>query len=113
MEIFNKNMSKILDIQLALESYQDNTGENTELVNEAFDKISILRANKNTFSTEELIKKSNELLLFLNEVLDVIGRKKFIFYNDGGIGYEWNKSLLKGGKNNGKRQWQRLGICQQ
>ena len=99
MKEFNENMSKVLDIQLALENYQDNTGQNTNLINEAFGAIATLRQKKTEMVEEERLMASIELLNKLNNVLDVIGREKFIFYEDGGIGYEWDLSLLEGGKN--------------
>jgi hypothetical protein len=89
MKEFDNNMSKVLDIQLALENYQDNTGENTDLINKAFSEISILRKSENELSEEERLNSSKNLLIKLNKLLDEIGREKFIFYDDGDIDYIW------------------------
>lgn len=98
MEEFNNNMADILDIQLALENYQDNTGEKIPLLNETFLELKNLRQTKNDLSEGDLVKLSNEILMKLNKVLDVAGREKFIFYEDGGIGYKWDNSLLRRNK---------------
>lgn len=94
MEEYDKNMSEILDIQLALENYQDNTGRKISLLNETFLELEKLRQTKNNLSEEDLVKSSTEILMKFNKVLDMIGREKFIFYDDDGIGYKWDYSLL-------------------
>ena len=99
---FNKNMSKILDLQLAFESYIDNTGKNIPLLEQTYKNISNLRKNKDELGDEEKNIISNEILNNFEKLLDMVGRDKFIFYEDGKIEYEWDISLLKG-ENNGKR----------
>ena len=100
---FDQNMCEVLEIQLALESYQDNTGNHIELIDEAFFEIANLRKIKLELTESEKFKKSQELLVKLHRVLDQIGKEKFVFYDDGDIGYEWDMSLLEGGEKNGRK----------
>lgn len=100
MKEFDKNMAAILEIDLALEDYEDDTGkEYTKDEKKIFDDLKLLRKEKNTMEEQELIIRSKDILSKLNKLLDKIGREKFIFYNDGDINYKWN-----GGKNDGWRK---------
>ncbi|HOO67927.1 MAG TPA: hypothetical protein PLC53_00990 [Bacilli bacterium] len=88
MEKSMENMVDILEIQLALESYEDDTGAKmSEEEIKIEDDLQLLREQKDNLSEEEKIKRSEEILARLNKVLDKIGREKFIFYKDGGINY--------------------------
>ena len=99
---FDKNMVDILEINLALESYRDDTG--TEYSAEEVkieDDLQLLREQKNNLTEEEKIKRSEDILARLNKVLDQIGRDKFIFYDDGFIGYTYVNLDNKGADSNG------------
>ncbi len=88
MEKFDKNMVDILEIQLALESYRDDTlTEFTDEEGNILDELQLLREQRNDLPEEEKIKRSTDILFKLNKVLDKIGREKFIFYDSGEINY--------------------------
>ena len=81
-------MVDILEIQLALESYRDDTlTEFTDEEGKILDDLQLLREQRNNLPEEEKIKKSEDILVRLNNVLDEIGREKFIFYDSGEINY--------------------------
>lgn len=76
---FDKNMVDILEIQLVLESYRDDT--QTEFSNEEgkmLDDLQSLREQRNNLAELEKIKRSEDILARLNKVLDKIGREKFM-----------------------------------
>lgn len=90
MEKFNKNMGDILEVNLALESYRDDTqAEYSDEEIKIEDDLQLLREQKNDLAEVEKIKRSEDILARLNKVLDKIDREKFIFYKDGGIEYKW------------------------
>lgn len=91
--LFDKNMSKILDLQLAFESYEDNTGEKMSLLEQIYQDINNLRKRKNELDSKEKVETSNEILINFEKLLDAVGRDKFIFYDDGKIEYKWDTSL--------------------
>ena len=97
LDDFKKNMGEVLDIQLALEGYQLNTAIEVPWISEAYKAIGDLRRKRDDLTEEERIKESEDLLKKLHSVLDKIGKEKFIFYDDGGIGYKWDNTI-KGGK---------------
>ncbi len=88
MEKFDKNMVDILEIQLALESYRDDTETAfSDEEKKALADLQLLREQRNDLTETEKAKQSEDILIRLNKVLDKIGREKFIFYEDGGINY--------------------------
>ncbi len=89
----------IFRISLALEDYQDHTNKNNDLINEAFELVNYFNTIKDDLSKEEKLKKSNELLLKLDYVFNIIGKEKFIFYNDGDVNYKWDDLELEDEKN--------------
>ena len=101
---FAENMCEILNIQLALEDYglHTNGKENINLLNEAYSEIHNLRVKRDKLNDEKtLVNESKNLLKKLYEILDKIGKEKFIFYDEGGINYDWNKNKLEGDVKNG------------
>jgi len=94
---FNENMSKILNLQLVFEDYEDNTGIKQPLLYQIYGDIHNLRQDRdnNNLSDEDKILRSNAILNNFEELFDIVGKDKFIFYEDGGIGYKWDMSLLK------------------
>lgn len=103
--LFNDNMSEILDLQLAFEGYVDNTNANLPLLEQIYKEISDLRKDrdKGILNDKDKISRSNAILNNFEKLLNIVGRDKFIFYEDGGIEYKWDMSLLKGDCNNRKR----------
>lgn len=85
---FDKNMVDILEINLALESYEDDTGEPmSEEELKVYADLRLLKEQKKDLSEEEKINISGNILFRLNKVLDKIGRDKFVFYDNGVINY--------------------------
>lgn len=89
MEEYNHNMKLILSRQLAFESYQDDTGNNNDLLDEAYKDIAQFRKEKDKFSDSKKLKLSKEILAKLDNVLDIIGKDNFIFYDNNTINYIW------------------------
>ncbi len=92
MDKLEKNLSKILDMQLAIEDYELNTKIEHDEVNLAFDTLNNFRRTRKSMNKREEIIESEKVLNSLNNALDVIGRDKFIFYDDGDINYKWDLS---------------------
>lgn len=93
--LFNKKMGRILNFQLQIESFEDNTGENIPLSHQIDKEISDLRKAKNDLNDEEKNARANEILNHFEELFDLIGRDRFIFYDDGKIEYIWDMELLE------------------
>lgn len=89
MDKYNENMKLILSRQLALESYQDDTGSEMDLLDEAYEDIALFRKEKDTLSDNNKLKKSSEILTKFDKVLDIVGRDNFIFYDDNTVNYIW------------------------
>ena len=87
-----KNLTTLLTMQLALESYLDDTKRNEKIIAETNRELGEFRNNRATSSIEEQIKESNLIIDKYNQVLDLIGRDNFIFYPDGDINYIWRES---------------------
>lgn len=87
-----KNLTTLLTMQLALESYLDDTKRNEKIIAETNRELGEFRNNRATSSIEEQIKESNLIIDKYNQVLDLIGRDSFIFYPDGDINYIWRES---------------------
>ena len=89
MDKYNENMKLILSRQLALESYQDDTGSEMDLLDEAYEAIALFRKEKDTLSDNDKLKKSSKILTKFDKVLDIVGRDNFIFYDDNTVNYIW------------------------
>lgn len=84
-------MSKILDLDLAFESYEDDTHDSNPLLDKICGDIKYLRQNKQELNEIEKIKLSQKILDNFEQLLDIVGRDKFYFYDDGGIEYKWGE----------------------
>ena len=93
---YDKNMSKILYLQLAFESYYDHSGSDSEL----YDKINIQTADlwkqENKLDERTKVKMSKDILKQYKDLLKMVGKEKFIFYHHGSVEYKWDDTLLKG-----------------
>lgn len=89
---------ELLSMQLALESYEDDNGTKTPLIEEGHIALSKFRDERSLMNNEEQLEKSNEIIAIYNSAFNMIGRDNFIFYENGDINYIW-----KGGKNNEQR----------
>jgi hypothetical protein len=87
----NNNKSTILDFDLALENYLDDNNKSFPLLDEVIQDVNHFRDNKKNLSEEEQKATTDKIIKKYNEVLDVIGREKFIFYADGDINYIWKE----------------------
>ena len=85
------NGRKILKGSLAIESYQDFTGDEDAEISQAYKKLGQYYKNKPVMTEEELLKTSYELVEIFDAIFDKIGRDKFIFYDDGDVNYKWEK----------------------
>ena len=103
--LFNENMSEILDLQLAFEGYVDNTNANLPLLEQIYQEISDLRKDRDRgiLNDKDKISRSNAILNNFEKLLNIVGRDKFIFYEDGKVEYKWDMSLLEGAFENGKK----------
>ena len=94
-DLLKENMSKILDLQLAFETYIDNTGAKIDLSEQTYNDIKELRKNIDNFTKNENIIKSNKILTNFEKLLELVGHDKFIFYEDGKIEYKWDMLVMK------------------
>jgi hypothetical protein len=94
-EKLKKMRCKLLSMQLALENYEDDNGTKTSLIEEGHIALGKFRDECLSMSSEEQLKKANDIIKIYNKAFDLIGRDNFIFYDDGDINYIW-----KGKKNN-------------
>ena len=83
------NKRQLLRLQLALESYEDDTGENLQLLKEANLELKKFRETKQNLSGEEQINITEKIIEKYNQIIDIIGKDKFVFYDDGDINYIW------------------------
>ena len=87
---FEKNMSKILYLQLAFEDYCDSIGNEPKSYIQINEKTKQLREQKNQLDENTKIKISLDILEQYEDLLNTVGKEKFIFYKDGSIEYKWN-----------------------
>ncbi len=98
-ELLRKNFRLLFKLDLAFESYEDDTGDNIPLLKETTIELNNFRKEKKDMPIDQQMKLSEKILKKYNQVLDLVGRDNFIFYEDGDINYKWN-----GGKNDGQRK---------
>jgi 8-oxo-dGTP pyrophosphatase MutT (NUDIX family) len=80
---------KILKFQLAFEDYGDDTGDTPKLLLEIYAEIKKFNNQLNGIKIDDAIKESKIILNKFGNLLDLVGREKFIFYKDGDINYIW------------------------
>ena len=83
------NKRQLLRLQLALESYEDDTGEKLQSLNETNLELKNFRGTKQNLSSEEQINITDKIIEKYNQIIDIIGKDKFVFYDDGDINYIW------------------------
>ena len=81
------NKRQLLRLQLALESYEDDTGEKLQSLNETNLELKNFRGTKQNLSSEEQINITDKIIEKYNQIIDIIGKDKFVFYEDGDINY--------------------------
>ena len=95
-DLLKKNERLLFKLDLALESYVDDTSNTFLLLKEATKQLNEYRKEKNNLDLNQQLKTSKQLLKKYNDVLDIIGKDKFIFYEDGDIEYIWGVKMSKG-----------------
>ncbi len=83
------NLKMILKLDLAFESYEDNTKCNIPELKQMSLDVNKFRKERNKMTIYEQLDATNYLLLKFNKLLDLVGREKFIFYEDGDVNYIW------------------------
>lgn len=83
------NLRQLLRLQLALESYEDDTGEKLQLLSQTNLELKNFRETKQNLSSEEQINITDKIIEKYNRIIDIIGKDKFVFYDDGDINYIW------------------------
>ena len=91
-KLYEKNMRKIVFLDLAIENYEDNTGKNIKNLEKTFNELKHLRKENEKMNNEEKIELSKKMLKEFENAVEEIGKSKFKFYSDGKIEYLWNES---------------------
>ena len=87
----NKNMREIYYLDLALQGYELHTGVAlTELI-ETINNLNYLRTKRDELDNEKKLELTKIILKGQNNAVDIIGKDKFSFYDDGVIEYNWGK----------------------
>lgn len=98
-EVFDINMKKLFKLQLAFESYEDNIGLDLDEITQIYSDIADLRQKKEKLLIDEKLDISNKILEKCDNLMEKLGKDKFIIYEDGCVEYNWDLSLIKGKQN--------------
>jgi hypothetical protein len=80
---------RLFKISLSFESYEDdNKGYFPEL-DKVIEDHNSFSASKQKLNKKQLAKKTEKLLDEYDKILDIVGRDKFVFYDDGCVDYIW------------------------
>lgn len=90
-----KNIYRIFRFSLVFEDFTDNTGYDSLFLDQLYEKIYYFRKEKDNLTEEEQLKLTTDILNDCEKMVDIAGRDKFIFYEDGDINYIWDYSLIK------------------
>lgn len=82
---------KYYKTQLALEAYCDNTKDKTIYTHPSFEILKQLRANFKTLAEKDILEMSQQVVDGFSELVNKIGKDKFVVYDDGDINYIWKK----------------------
>ena len=88
---FKANSNKILNYSLAIESYADCFGKDEVYKDIAFIKLKEFRQTKQTMTENELLQVSGALSILFEDLVQRIGKEKFMIYEDGDINFNWPK----------------------
>lgn len=100
---FEQKMSKILYFDLALENYEDLTGNRLEELDENFEKLKLLRQNRNFWSEDVRLREANNILDNFNKIIEDIGTNNFTFYDNGAVEYTGPNLVSKKKKESEKK----------
>ncbi len=90
-----KDMYRIFRFSLVFEDFTDNTGYDSLFLDKIYEKIYYLREEKNNLTEEKQLELATDILNDCEKMVDIAGRDKFIFYEDGDVNYIWDYSLIK------------------
>ena len=98
-DAYNKaifNIRRVFRYDLAFEDYEDDNGVTLKELDPIYEGLKEYRAKlkENLLNEVELIKITDKIINQFDKVVDIIGKEKFIFYDDGGVEYIW-KNLNK------------------
>ena len=90
-EKFNENMILLCEYQLAIENYEDLSGDKTKYPSDAaaFGCLHSIREHRknNTWNIDKLLDESEKALILFDKLTDEIGKEHFDFSDDGYIDY--------------------------
>ena len=81
--------NKIVRYSLAIESYLDNGEKNIPEIDELINEEGEFYKNYKIKSLEENLSIANDILEKYNKLISILGKEKFIIYDDGDIEYNW------------------------
>jgi len=97
---YDKNMAIAFRYSMALENYFDSTGNNKKIINNVWTKEAAVREAKFAEPEEKVVEMSAALVDEFKKVVDLIGKDKFVFYDEDDLEYVWKNSKEK---NNGRK----------
>ena len=68
--------------------------DNMSLILDLYKEIDDLRQNKDSLEYQFKIEKTNEIIKKFEELIDIVGRDKFEFNDDGSFFYIWKGLMI-------------------
>lgn len=87
---FKRVSGLILEHKLALENYEDFTGNRVEDFRVAEADWKALKQGISAFTESEIVLKAQEILKFYQQLIQQIGTEHFLVYPDGSLEYKVN-----------------------
>lgn len=88
---FKSNVRLYMSRSLGVENYADCTGDDSVYDDISFQLLKQYREKKDKMSEDELLESTAIIIEEFDNLLNKIGRDKFIFYEDGDVNYIWPK----------------------
>ena len=102
---FKDNMGTLFEYQLAIENYEDLSGDKTKYSSDAaaFECLYSIREHRknNTWNIDKLLDESEKALILFDKLTDEIGKEHFDFSDDGYIEYKYDYEKIQKEKENG------------
>ena len=93
---FAKLMSDLANFDIELECYSDDTGDYSVDDDISLTMLKELRKNRLIWDEDKLMSEAQATLAAYNNVVDKVGREKFVFNEDGSMSeYIWIKNNEK------------------
>ena len=80
---------RLFKISLSFESYEDDNKEDFPELDKVIEDHNLFSASKQKLNKKQLAKETEKLLDEYDKTLDIVGRDKFVFYDDGCVDYIW------------------------